>query len=231
MYMTKYLLTGIASALFLSMTLAAQSAPGQSAQAGPGGNAATATAATDSLQSLIKATDEEWKVINPRLQAVVTARQAVMTYTATAAGRGGFGGGPNFGTDSFDGPGNGIGGGRGGRGGPGGFGGFGGPGGPGGPDFGGGGGRGGRGGGPGGPGGFGGPGGGGGSNPVSAALAELKTALADTSSTPEQIKTKLDAVRNARQKAATDLATAQKKLLPLLSASQEATLVSLGYLD
>ena len=60
---------------------------------------------------------------------------------------------------------------------------------------------------------------------------ELKTALADTSSTPEQVKAKLDAVRSARQKAAADLATALKNLLPLLTADQEAILASLGYID
>ena len=202
-------------------------AQGQAPQAGAGGATPTANAGSESVQSLIKATDEEWKIIGPRLQAVATARQAVTTYTATSQGLGGFGGGPNFGTDSFAGPGDGMGGGRGGRGG--GFGGPGGPGGPGGQNFGGGGGgRGGRGGGPGGPGG---PGGGNANNAVGAALAELKTAVADASSTPEQIKAKLGAVRSARQKAAADLATAQKNLLPLLTADQEAMLVSLGYLD
>ena len=225
MHTNRSLISGIASALFFSLTFAAQPAAGQS------GNAPAATAATPSVQAQLKATDEEWKIIGPKLKAVVTARQAAITYTASAGGRGGFGGGMNFGTDSFDGPGNGVGGGRGGRGGgPGGFGG--GFGGPGGPDNQGGG-RGGRGGGPGGPGGFGGPGGpgGGNNNAVSTALSELTTALADSTSTPEQIKAKVDAVRTARQKAVSDLAAAQKSLLPLLTADQEATLVGLGYID
>jgi hypothetical protein len=157
-----------------------------------------------------------------------------MTYTTPAAGRGGFFGGagfPNFGGgDSLDGP---IADSQG---------------------------RGGRGRGPGGPGGFapanfpgregfdpaafaavfgrGGPGGGGpagdfggGNNVVSAALAELKTALAESTSTPEQITAKVAAVRRARQTAAADLTTAQKNLLKLLTADQEVTLLSLGYLD
>jgi len=226
----KRLLAGTFPILFLAITLW-----GQPPQAAPGGDTAAANAGSDGVQSQLKATDEEWKVINPRLQAVVAARQAATTYTATPAGRGGFGGGPNFGTDSFAGPGNGMGGGRGGRGGgpggPGGFGGPDGPGGPGGGNFGGGGGgRGGRGGGQpfGGPAGF---GGGNANNAVSAALADLKTAMADASSTPEQIKAKVAAVRTARERAVADLAAAQKNLLPLLSASQEATLVSLGYID
>lgn len=66
---------------------------------------------------------------------------------------------------------------------------------------------------------------------MSTALAELTTAIADTTSTPEQIKTKVGAVRTARQKAVSYLATAQKALLPLLTADQEALLVSLGYID
>jgi hypothetical protein len=253
--MKNHLFTGISSALFLSMTLIAQpapqpsqSTPAQSPPAGPGGSAPAATG-IESVKPLIKATDEEWKVIGPKLQAVVTARQTVMTYTVPTTGRGGFGGGgfPNFGTDSLAGPvgdSPGFSGGRGRRGGfPGGpgapgafdpanF-----AGGPGGPD-----GAGGRAGfdpaamaalfaGRGGPGG-GGPGGfGGGNNVVSTALAELKTALADSTSTPEQIKAKLAAVRSARAKAAGDLAAAQKNLRQLLTADQDVTLVSLGYLD
>jgi len=248
MHKTKIMLAGISPLLFLAIALAAQTP-----QSGTGSNAPAATASTTSIQTLIKATDEEWRVINSKLQAVITARLAVMTYTASAGSRGGIGGGPGFGPDSFNGPGNGLrgdrGGGFGGPGDPNGFGGFGGPGGPGGR-----GGPGNRGGGPGGlrggpdvpggfagipgsPGGFGGglpdgPGGfAGNNNAVSTALSELTTALDDATSTPEQIKAKLAAVRSARQKAAAELAAAQKALLPLLTADQEARLVSLGYLD
>jgi hypothetical protein len=216
-------LAGISSVLLLSIGLIAQRGPDPSPSRPP------ATAGIDSVKPLIKATDEEWKVIGPKLQAVVTARQAVMTYTANAFGRGGFGGPGDFGSDSLNGPlADSLGfGGRFGRGG----------GGPGGPE----GGRGregfdpaafaamaaARGGpGPGAPAGFGGI-----NNAVSTALAELKTALADPTSSPVQLKTKLAAVRSARQKAALDLATAQKILLRLLTADQEATLVSLGYID
>ena len=167
-------------------------------------------------------------------------------------GPGGESGGP--GQDSFAGPGDGGPFGRGGPG-PGGFdrggpapGGFGrgvpggegfGPGGPGpgefgpGPDgFG----RGGRGpggfgrGGPGpggGPPGFGGPGG----NAVTQKLVELRTALADPNTTSEQLKEKISAVRDARQKAKAELAAARKDLLGLLTPDQEAVLVSLDYLD
>jgi hypothetical protein len=226
----KVILAAVSAILFVALTMMAQQPARQAA------NASNAVAGTASLQSLLKATDEEWRVINPKLQAVVAARQAVATYTTSTGGRGfggrGFGGpgGPGFGTDSLDGPGNGMGGGRGGPGrGGSGFRGFGGPGGPDfpdgpPPDFPG---------GPGGPGGGGGRGGpgGGGDNAVGTALTELKTALADTTSTPEQIKARVAVVRHARQRAATDLAEAQQALLPLLTPDQEATLVSLGYVD
>jgi hypothetical protein len=78
------------------------------------------TAGFDAVKSQIKATDEEWKVIGPKLRKVMTARRATELSTRTT-GMGGFGG-PGFGNDSFAGPGN-FGPGRfGGPGGPGGFG-------------------------------------------------------------------------------------------------------------
>jgi len=80
-------------------------------------------------------------------------------------------------------------------------------------------------------GGRGGPGGFGPDNAVSSALAELKKAVDDPTTPPAQIKDKLAAVRSARQRAAADLAIAQKALLALLTADQEVILVSLGYLD
>ena len=62
-------------------------------------------------------------------------------------------------------------------------------------------------------------------------LAELQTTLADPNATVEQLKEKMTAVRSARQKAKVDLAAARKDLLQLLTLDQEATLVSLDYLD
>lgn len=212
---------GVASVLLLSVGLIAQRGPDPSPPTSTG---------LENVKQLIKAADQEWTVIAPKLQAVVTAREAVMTYAANAFGRGfGFAGPGDFGTDSFNGPSNGpgFGGGRFGRG----------PGVAGSPD----GGRGREGFDPatlaavvaarGGPG-RGGPDALGGlNNPVSAALRDLKTVLADPTTTPEQLKTKLAAIRTARQKAATDLQTAQRDVLRLLTADQEATLVSLGYID
>jgi chromosome segregation ATPase len=68
-------------------------------------------------------------------------------------------------------------------------------------------------------------------NPVSLALAELQTALADGKTTPDQLKEKLSTLRAARQKTKTDLAAAQKELAALLTPDQQAALTSLGYLD
>ncbi|HUO07376.1 MAG TPA: hypothetical protein VM008_03680 [Phycisphaerae bacterium] len=94
-------------------------------------------------------------------------------------------------------------------------------------------GRGGPGGGGGGPGGGGGgPGGGNGpTNPVSQAMQELQTVLDNKDATPEQIKSRIDAVRDARKKAADELKKAQDDLRELLTVRQEAVLVENGLLD
>jgi hypothetical protein len=222
----------------------------------------------EDIQARIRASDEEWKVIGPKLRRVMLAYAAAEASFDESSigstdnpgfaspgrgGRGGPGGGPGGpGKDSFSSPGDAGPFGRGGSG-PGGFerggpgpegfgpsgpgpGGFG-PGGAGPDGFGrgrGGFGRGGR--GPGGfggmppfggPPGFGGPGG----NAVTQKLVELRTALADPNTTPEQLQEKIGGVRSARQKAKTELAAARKDLLELLTPDQEAILVSLNYLD
>ena len=202
------------------------------------------------IQAKIRATDEEWKVIGPKLRKLIAAYAAVEasiedpTTGGTGGsgsmpwgpgGRGGPGGGPpgGPGNDSFANPGDG---GPFGRGGPGpgepGADGFG-PGGPGPGGFGPG--EPGPGGGPPGFGGFppfgGPPGFGGSSSTVMQKLVELRTTLADPNGTAEQLKEKITAVRNARQKAKAELAAARKDLLDLLTLDQEAVLVSLDYLD
>jgi hypothetical protein len=88
--------------------------------------------------------------------------------------------------------------------------------------------------GPGAPGGppRGGPGGGPGQRDPSAQLrTDLQAALDDPKASPDEIREKLAALRKAREKAKADLAAAQKDLLELLTAYQEAVLVNLGYLD
>jgi len=68
-------------------------------------------------------------------------------------------------------------------------------------------------------------------NAVTQALTELRTVVIDPNATAEQIKEKTAVVRTTRQKAKSDLAAAQKDLIPLLTQDQEAVLVVLGYLD
>jgi hypothetical protein len=68
-------------------------------------------------------------------------------------------------------------------------------------------------------------------NPVAAAAADLQTTLADTNAKPEDIKTKLDALRSAKKAAKEDLTKAQEDLKGVLTQRQEAVLVEFGMLD
>jgi Spy/CpxP family protein refolding chaperone len=81
--------------------------------------------------------------------------------------------------------------------------------------------------------GFGGPGGTGpmGSNALTQAQTELKAVLDDPKHTPEEVREKVAAVRKARQQARGAVEAAQRDLLLLLTAEQEAVLLSQGYLD
>jgi hypothetical protein len=89
---------------------------------GPGGfGAGVFTTSFDAVKTQIKATDEEWKVIGPKLREVMTSRQAVNTGMAGEGLRGGFGPG-GFGGGGFGPPGGGPGGFGPPGGGPGGFG-------------------------------------------------------------------------------------------------------------
>ncbi len=124
----------------------------------------------DDIRIKVHATAEEWKVIGPKLQKVVTARQIYDANRATAgaafAGRGGGGGGGRWQADG-----------------------------------------------------------------VSQAYLDLRAAIDDPKTTPEEIQAKVKAVREARQKARAELDAAAKDLLELITPAQEAILVSLGYLD
>ena len=66
---------------------------------------------------------------------------------------------------------------------------------------------------------------------VAKAQAELRTVLDNKDSKPEEIKSKLTALRDAREKAKADVASAQKELRELLTQRQEAVLVNMGFLD
>lgn len=66
---------------------------------------------------------------------------------------------------------------------------------------------------------------------VQTALQELQQTLDDQNASPDLIKTKLDAVRDARAKAKQDLVVAQQDLKSVLTQRQEAIMVLNGYLD
>ncbi|HEY2587091.1 MAG TPA: hypothetical protein VGI81_15195 [Tepidisphaeraceae bacterium] len=97
---------------------------------------------------------------------------------------------------------------------------------------------GGRRGGQGGPGG-GGPGFGGGAggaqdpnaSAVQKSVADLRTTLENKDAKPDEIKAKLDAVRQARSQAKQDLTAAQQELKGLLTQRQEAVMVEMGFLE
>lgn len=90
----------------------------------------------------------------------------------------------------------------------------------------------GQGGGPGGPPNFG-PGGGPGGPPseVQQKQADLRETLQSQDASPDQIKAKLAALRDARAKAKANLAKAQDDLKQILSVRQEAVLVAFGILE
>jgi hypothetical protein len=67
-----------------------------------------------------------------------------------------------------------------------------------------------------------------GSAAVSKATKDLRTALADPTTTPQTLDLRLHAWRDAHEKAKSDLATAQKDLVDVLTVRQEATLASMG---
>jgi hypothetical protein len=66
---------------------------------------------------------------------------------------------------------------------------------------------------------------------VSRAATELRTAVEDKGSTAETLASKVTALREAKEKAKADVTAAQKELRELLTARQEAVLVSSGVLD
>jgi hypothetical protein len=66
---------------------------------------------------------------------------------------------------------------------------------------------------------------------VSKASDALQTTLENAEATPEQIKAGMTALRNAKEKARQELATAQKELREVLSLRQEAQMVLMGMLN
>lgn len=66
---------------------------------------------------------------------------------------------------------------------------------------------------------------------VAKARTELNTTLENKSASPDEIKAKLKAYRDAREQARADLQAAQRELKEVCSVRQEATLVMLGALE
>ncbi len=66
---------------------------------------------------------------------------------------------------------------------------------------------------------------------VDTAGEALQTTLENTAATPDEIKTKLTALRTAKEKARAELATAQQELKQVLTLRQEAQMVLMGMLN
>jgi peptidoglycan hydrolase CwlO-like protein len=66
---------------------------------------------------------------------------------------------------------------------------------------------------------------------VEKSMQELQTVLDNKDAKPEEIKAKLTALRDAREKARQDLVKAQKELRDIVSVRQEAQLVMMGLLN
>jgi len=67
--------------------------------------------------------------------------------------------------------------------------------------------------------------------PVGIASADLRTVLENKDASADVLKQKLQALRDAREKAKQELVAAQAELKELLTVRQEAVLVSMGMLD
>ena len=66
---------------------------------------------------------------------------------------------------------------------------------------------------------------------VEKAAEDLRTTLENKDAKPDDVKKKLEALREAREKAKQDLAQAQDELRQILTVKQEAQLVLMGLLD
>jgi Spy/CpxP family protein refolding chaperone len=62
-------------------------------------------------------------------------------------------------------------------------------------------------------------------------MTKLQTLLENESTSPDEVKKQLTAVRQAREKAKQELAAAQQDLKQILTVKQEALLVTMGMLD
>ncbi len=157
--------------------------PGQGDNQGPGGGRRGnmqdfMQRMNERVKTALKATDEEWAVIQPLLEKVQTIQRETMSSRFGGFGRRSGGPGSPGGNQGDQGQ----------RG----------------------------------------PGGQGGGSPESQAL---RTALESDSTSADEIKTKLAALREARKKSQAQLEQAREELKKVLTLRQEATLVQMGLLD
>jgi len=126
------------------------------------------------IKEQLGATDDEWKVLQPKIDALMTAQADVRAGARGARGNRGNRGGQN-GQPAATPPAN--------------------------------------------------------ESPVAKAMTELRTAVADKATPPEELAKKLAALHEAKEKAAAARVAAQKDLKDLLTARQEAILVQNGMLE
>ena len=162
----------------------AQNQPGQGRQRGQNGQngqgrqrgnfdpAAIRERMLNGIKERLGATDEEWKVLQPKIEKVMATQRDGRTGGFGRGGRGGDRGGNNTNAAPA-----------------------------------------------------------GEQSAVAKASADLRAALDDKTTSAEEITKRLTALREAREKARADRAAAQKELKDVLSARQEAVLVSSGLLD
>jgi hypothetical protein len=126
----------------------------------------------DRIKEQLGSTDDEWKVLSPKIEKVMTVQQA--SFGGFGGGRRGPGGGAGGGAPAADAP----------------------------PP-----------------------------TPVQKAQGELRTLLENKDAPADDIKAKLAALRDAREKAKADLDAARKELKEVLTQRQEAVLVTNGMLE
>jgi hypothetical protein len=128
----------------------------------------------DNIKDQLNVTDDEWQVLQPKIEKVMTSQRdlrAGMGMFRRQGGGGGAGGGGGGGFGATD------------------------------------------------------------DSPVAKATQDLRDTLDNKDSTADTITQKLTALRDARTKAQTDLAAAQKDLKDVLTQRQEASLVMMGMLE
>jgi hypothetical protein len=148
--------------------------PGQGRQRGNFDPAAARERMLNGIKERLGATDEEWKVLQPKIEKVMASQRDGRT-GGFGGGRGGRGGDRGGNTNANAAPAE--------------------------------------------------------QSAVAKASADLRAALDDKTTSPEEITKRLTAYREAREKSRADRAAAQKELKDVLSARQEAVLVNSGLLD